>query len=146
MEDGHIPTKMLATALVKVTEGYGTVQLCRALLDVGSTAPFLSESCLHRLGLQRHHTDAEVVGISSASVGRAKGVVALKITSNISCQSYTLNVLVLPKITSFLPAETCSKAKWPHLNGLELADPDFNKPGSIDLLLGSDIFWNLLQD
>jgi hypothetical protein len=146
MEEGYIPTTMLATALVKVTDGYGTVQLCRALLDGGSTATFLSESCLHRLGLQRQHTNAEVVGISSASVGRAKGVVALKITSNISSQSYKLNALVLPKITSFLPAETCNKANWPHLNGLELADPDFNKPGSIDLLLGSDIFWNLLQD
>jgi hypothetical protein len=146
MEDGHIPTTMLATALVKVTDGYGTTQLCRALLDGGSTATFLSESCLQRLGLQRQHTDAEVVGISSASVGRAKGVVALKITSNVSCESYSLNALVLPRITSFLPAESCDKSNWPHLNGLVLADPDFNKPGSIDLLLGSDVFWNLLQD
>ena len=30
--------------------------------------------------------------------------------------------------------------KWKHLQGLELADPDFGTPGAIDLLLGTEIF------
>jgi hypothetical protein len=29
---------------------------------------------------------------------------------------------------------------WNHLNGLQLADPDFGCPGSIDVLLGVDVF------
>ena len=29
---------------------------------------------------------------------------------------------------------------WKHLNGLQLADPDFGKPGRIDLVLGADVF------
>ena len=30
--------------------------------------------------------------------------------------------------------------KWKHLEGIPLADPDFSRPGRIDILLGIDIF------
>jgi hypothetical protein len=29
---------------------------------------------------------------------------------------------------------------WKHLEGLSLADPEYNKPGKIDILLGVEIF------
>ena len=34
---------------------------------------------------------------------------------------------------------------WPHLNGFKLADPDFGEPGKMDLLLGIDIFSEVLR-
>jgi hypothetical protein len=30
--------------------------------------------------------------------------------------------------------------------GSNFDDPELKKPGSIDMLMGSDLFWNLLQD
>ena len=36
------------------------------------------------------------------------------------------------------------KSEWSHLKGLQLADPDFGRPGPIDLLLGMDVFVDIL--
>ena len=52
-----------------------------------------------------------------------------------------LEALVLPKITSDVPSYNVAfDSKWKNLADLELADPDFETPGSIDILLGADIF------
>jgi hypothetical protein len=56
-----------------------------------------------------------------------------------------VRALILPRITSHLPSEECNPSQWPHLQGIELADPRFSKPAPIDMLLGSDIFWDILQ-
>ena len=35
---------------------------------------------------------------------------------------------------------------WPHLEGLQLADPKFFLPGSVDLILGADVYGSLLEN
>ena len=52
-----------------------------------------------------------------------------------------VEAVVLPKITTELPVHHIPlDHRWKHLEGLRLADPEFNIPGSIDLLLGADLF------
>lgn len=34
---------------------------------------------------------------------------------------------------------------WPHLHGLQLADPDFLTPSPIDLILGADSYGLFIQ-
>ena len=34
--------------------------------------------------------------------------------------------------------------KWKHLDGLQLADPEFGTTGNVDLLLGADIFSHVM--
>ena len=52
-----------------------------------------------------------------------------------------VEALVLPKITSVLPSHPIPYSrKWKHLTNISLADPDFGTPGSVDLLLGADVF------
>ena len=56
-------------------------------------------------------------------------------------KQFDVEAIVLSNITSNIPSEPVSlKPEWNRLMGLSLADPDFGKPGRIDLLLGSDIF------
>ena len=51
-----------------------------------------------------------------------------------------VEALILSKITSTLPLHPVSlDTKWKHLDGLELADPEFGTPGNVDLLLGADV-------
>ena len=38
-----------------------------------------------------------------------------------------------------------SISQWKHLQGLELADPDFGIPGRVDVLLGSDYYGEILK-
>ena len=52
-----------------------------------------------------------------------------------------MEALVLPKITSVLPSHPIPfSRKWKHLMNISLADPDFDTPGNVYLLLGADIF------
>ena len=53
-----------------------------------------------------------------------------------------MTAIVLPKVTCDLPPSTVpfNHHHWKHLSGLKLADPDFWKPGRINLLLRVDVF------
>ena len=52
-----------------------------------------------------------------------------------------VEAVVLPKITTEFPVLPMSADKdWKHLKGLLLANPDYGTPGYIDMLLGVDIF------
>ena len=47
----------------------------------------------------------------------------------------------MPRVTSDLPLQYVpADQKWSHLSGIQLSDPDFGKPGRIDLLLGVEVF------
>jgi hypothetical protein len=49
-------------------------------------------------------------------------------------------------VTGNLPSFSCDPSGWPHLKDLELADPLYFKPAAVDILLGSDVFWELIVD
>ena len=59
---------------------------------------------------------------------------------------YSVNAFVVPQITGNQPACTILPAQsWRHLEGLTLADPDYDKPGKIDVLLGVGIFVEVIR-
>ncbi|XP_025830886.1 uncharacterized protein LOC112904620 [Agrilus planipennis] len=53
-----------------------------------------------------------------------------------------LSCLILPKITGNLPSLPLDQALFP--SELPLADPSFGETGPIDMLIGAEIFWELL--
>lgn len=53
---------------------------------------------------------------------------------------FTLDILILNRITGSLPSNRIQVESWPHLEGLSLADPQYNEPLPIDLLIGADVF------
>ena len=56
-------------------------------------------------------------------------------------RGFPVQAIVLHKVTSDLSSSpTPFNDKWKHLQGLELADPDFRTPEAIDLLLVTEIF------
>ena len=70
------------------------------------------------------------------------GTVQCGIT-HVGQQGKVLNIqaLVLPRITLDLPSHPVPfNNKWKHLLNLTLADLDLGTSGSVDLLLGADIF------
>jgi hypothetical protein len=147
IDDTAIKQSLLATALIRVKTGQGDELLCRALLDGGSTASFITSSCVQRLNLRKRSTTTEVVGLASASVGTAKGITTFVIKPHFQAsQSYCVNALIMPTVTGVLPSYACDPSVWNHLGGLKLADPEYFKPATVDILLGSDLFWSLLQD
>ena len=57
-----------------------------------------------------------------------------------------LSAVIVPKVMCDLPLHPIQgDIQWKHLNGLHLADPHFSRPGKIDLLLGIEIFTEVLR-
>ncbi len=49
-----------------------------------------------------------------------------------------ITAIVVPRVTRDLPVQLNSA--WNHLSGLYLSDPDFGRPGKIDIVLGVDVY------
>ena len=57
-----------------------------------------------------------------------------------------MNAVVVPRVTCDLPLQPIPfKTEWSHLTDLTLADPDFGRPGRIDILLGVDVFAEVVR-
>ncbi|XP_066585561.1 uncharacterized protein [Prorops nasuta] len=134
---------VLGTALVKIVDKNGNLRVCRALLDSGSQSNLITKKLCQQLGLVRQKRDIFIAGISLARSHVSESVTAT-IRSRVNAFSVKLPFLVMDQITEQLPS---SKAKL-HLleipQDLNLADPSFHVPGTIDLLLGAGIFYSLL--
>jgi len=50
----------------------------------------------------------------------------------------------MPTITGKLPHVKVNTHSWDIPERLKLADAGFNLPGTIDILIGSSIFWTLM--
>ncbi|XP_045776149.1 uncharacterized protein LOC123874713 [Maniola jurtina] len=140
---------LLATALVKVeSRTGGTEFVVRCLVDQGSMASLISESTVQALGLKKIPNKTYISGIGSRDKSLASmSMVEIKLKS-IHDPQYTLVVKahVLNKLTSFLPSRKANVQLWPELNRLKLADPKFDIPNKIDLLLGAEVYSQILID
>lgn len=145
--DGNLQTTvLLATALVTVQASDGTEHLARALLDTGSQASFISEPYAQLLKLKRNQASIRVNGLGSSEAGTSRGMVRLTIGSQYDPTMHLIiDALVLSRITAYLPNRDLNH-QFPHLDGLELADKEFYKPGKIDILLGADVYGHVLMD
>ena len=137
---------LLMTCQVLVETPQGTVK-ARALLDSASSASFVSERFAQSLGLQRFSQNAKIRGIANlTSSTQAYPVTKFEIRSSLSLgHKHKVTAVVVPRVTCDLPVRTIPFHKeWKHLKGLQLANPDFGKPGRIDILLGVEIFVNVV--
>jgi len=142
----EISSSLLATAVIRITGSRGE-QICRVLLDGGSSTSFITASCVQRLGLHVRPAETEITGLSASSVGSATGVCTFIMKPHFKSDStYQVDALIMKQITSQLPSQSFSASSFTHLHDLQLADPQFHTSSSIDILLGSDIFWTLLEN
>lgn len=136
---------MLATAVVFIKDFDGKHHECRALLDCGSTENFMCESLVQRLKLKRQQVYIPIGGINDTS-SCIKSSVNSGLSSLDKKFETLLNFLVIPKITGHLPYTNINIANWNMPQGIQLADPAFNKAQKVDLLLGAGIFLELLKN
>jgi len=69
---------------------------------------------------------------------------SLEIKSSFSNWETKIFCDVLPKIIGMIPGTFVSSSDWGIQEGLVLADENFNRPNSIDILLGADVFFEVL--
>ncbi|XP_055604343.1 uncharacterized protein LOC129752593 [Uranotaenia lowii] len=134
----------LATAIIWVTSASGERISARALLDSGSQASFVTTKLVEQLQPETHRIDIPLKGISGMSTKLRKAAF-VNIGSRHSNLQMTLECAILDKISDQLPHRQFDIDSWKLNTSIPLADEHFNKPASIDLLIGAGVFYQLLE-
>ncbi|XP_062713792.1 uncharacterized protein LOC134290632 [Aedes albopictus] len=137
-------TVVLSTAVIKVKDADNNDHFARALLDSGSQPSFISESLCQKLRLKRFKINSPVSGIGQSTVNVHFGV-TLSLASRFGDHHFTLDCLVLPKLTVSLPSHHINVSRWQIPRNLPMADPQFNISQKIDIIIGAELFFSLLE-
>ncbi|XP_035222190.1 uncharacterized protein LOC118195066 [Stegodyphus dumicola] len=142
---GEAKRVLLCTALIKVSDSNGKAIPCRALLDCGSEASFISEECVSKLKLGRFNKKIEVSCLGSFNTVTS-GEVELIFTPHFESNSkFRTYAFVIPRITSDVPNVSLPSKIANHFDDLVLADPKFYERKPIDILLGVNVFFTMLK-
>lgn len=134
---------LLSTALIKVFGKNNKQYVARALLDSGSTNCLMSEAFYDKLRLPFNNINNSILGINNATSQINKSC-RLRIKS--LDEHYTTNVhcFILPSITNLTPCKQVDLSMINIPSEVCLADPHFDTPAAIDILIGADVFWDIL--
>ncbi|UYV79842.1 hypothetical protein LAZ67_18000896, partial [Cordylochernes scorpioides] len=143
--DGSIQI-LLSTAIIHIQDVNGEDQIFRALLDNGSQRSLITEKCAAKLGIPIRRKRIAVGGLGDQVVESSLGEVLIRFSFHFDHQSFETTALVLTKLTNNIPSFTVKKINYSHMKGLILADPSYFKSREIDVILGSDIVFNLIQE
>ncbi|XP_075990172.1 uncharacterized protein LOC142985815 [Anticarsia gemmatalis] len=135
---------MLSTVQLKVRAVNGEYTTLRCLLDQGSQLNLITESAVQRLGLPRRNLNSTVSGIGSSAT-QSNGTVELHCESRFGDYQFTTQALVMPKLLNNLPNYSFEKQDWPHIQNINLADPQYNLSRSIDILLDAGVYADIIM-
>ncbi|XP_046596916.1 uncharacterized protein LOC124294661 [Neodiprion lecontei] len=114
------PVLLATVQLIASNPETGERIIARALLDQGSESSFVTESLAQQLRLRRHQATIPIIGVGAHQSAVTRGIATLQLKSrahtSFSCQT-----------------------------GLNLANPSFAHPSQIDVILGADIYSNIIS-
>lgn len=140
-------TVLLATAQILVVGPNNDIVKARALIDQGSEVSLISEHLVQLLHLPRSHSSISLIGIGGKKANATKGSTQFTIRSHFNTNAEVcVSAHILSKLTSLLPSVNIQKQSWPHLKGLILADSNFSNPGPIDIILGADVYSQIIEE
>lgn len=137
---------ILGTAMVNLIH-LGEVFSVRALIDPGSEATFISENLQARLKLPCGKISARVSGLNDAVAGKISKMCDLVLGSRLD-SSIKINVsaFVMKKLTGSIPSRTielnCADINFEW----QLADRNFHKSGEVDILIGADVYPQIIRE
>jgi hypothetical protein len=128
---------------VYVRNKCGQLVKCRALLDSASQGHFATERLVQQLNLRKFKAQIPAQGINEVKK-TIHCAASLEIKSRFSNWKTKIDCAILPKITGMIPATYIDSSDWGIPEELTLADENFNRPNSINILLGADVFFEVL--
>ncbi|UYV84416.1 hypothetical protein LAZ67_X002056 [Cordylochernes scorpioides] len=139
--DSHV---LLATARIKIKNGLGKLCTCRALLDSGSQVTMITKGCCERLGLVQRKSDRMIIGVGNTPVQHSSSTVSVTFCPLNNSEEFSVEAVVTGVLTSEIPNFRLKDPNWPTLKNLKLADPEFYIQAPIDMILGADIYTELM--
>jgi len=135
---------LLSTAVVKIQNVSGQWCFARLLLDSASEVHLISKKLASRLNLKNTVNPTTIQGLSN-SITNTQCSVSVKIQSRISNCNYKMQCLVVEQITVPLPHQYVNTEQLIVPSNYKLADPKFNVPGEVDILLGAQLFFEIMR-
>ena len=136
---------LLPTAEIYVFDKQGNKHIARALLDSASQSNFITQRLVDKLGLETEDINMTVTGINQGMLSLKHKTKLIFESKHIDYTSY-LSCVILDKITQDLPHLSFMKDVIPIPDYIQLADDRFNEPREVDLLLGAEVFWDLILE
>ncbi|XP_043505744.1 uncharacterized protein LOC122526416 [Polistes fuscatus] len=134
---------LLLTAKVKLLDANGKPITVRALLDSGSQVNIITRNLAQRLRLQSKEFRAPIAGIGQMTTQPLHQIeVVLK--SNYNNYRRKIDCVILNSITKKLPAVSMDGNKLAIPGNIRLADPAFYESANIDVLLGIEVYLEIL--
>ena len=118
--------------------------VCKALLDSGAQLSFISLSLIKKLNIPTEKVDITVTGIGTTVSDK-------KTNLEISSYSENFKTKLCCHVLNSLPVDIPPTHKLQNkdfnekIKSLELADPKFDEGGSIEIIIGTRLFWSCLQ-
>lgn len=138
---------LLATAWVTIISPSGRSVTVRALLDQGSEVTFVAENIAQTLHLKRIKMPVSVSAVGGLHAGVCNHAVKFSIASRKNGdRSLDATAYILKKLTSYAPKHLVTLASYSHLHGLPFADPDPTNAAPINLILGADLYNDIILE
>ncbi|XP_058449054.1 uncharacterized protein LOC131429015 [Malaya genurostris] len=145
--DHPISTQVfLATAIVKVFGPKGNSFLARVLLDSASQPNLMTERFRQLLNARKTPDSTEIAGIGGEIAAVATCSTVATIASRFNNFRVPLEFIVMEKVTNDLPAWTVDSSDWSIPENIRLADPSFATKGPIDIVIGAQIFFEIIRN
>ncbi|XP_050532284.1 uncharacterized protein LOC126900516 [Daktulosphaira vitifoliae] len=107
----------------------------------------MTEHCVNLLMLKKCPSSVKITTFANQTSATVRGKSNVTLVPRDSqSPSLCIEALIVAHITGTTPQTSLIHGNWPHLKNLSLADPLYNVPGSIDLLLGADILPEIFLD
>lgn len=128
--------QLIMSAVVNIQNKQGQLIPARAILDTCSTAHFITENFARNLGLPLQPCSIRIGAINSITT-TSKHAIELNLFSNQGCFAKTLTFLTVPVIADYVPDKWFPQNSLNIPENMKLADPQFNVPRPVDLLVGA---------
>ncbi|XP_033228860.1 uncharacterized protein LOC117180470 [Belonocnema kinseyi] len=125
----------------------GEIIQVKEFINLDSQTSFISESLVQQLHLSRQSSSLRLKGIAAVKADRTRGLVSVKLTPYLESSSeYIISAHILQKLTSEFSAFDIRNVNWPHLEGVRLADPNFQETSHGDVIIGADYYGQILEE
>lgn len=139
-------TVLIATVILQLRDQQGNFHRVRGFIDPGSMCSLITESCVQRLKLKKQVSSVSISGVGGDNPHFPKSYITSivkpvdKKEPQILLQAY-----VMKRITNSLPLKNISENIYHQFSTLNLADKDFHVSRPIDILLGADIYNDIME-
>lgn len=144
-----IPLALLPTARVHIRHPRAERNVfisMRALCDPGSQVNLIREKFVKLLSLQKMRTNIRIRGVSMDSGAECRSYVQVIVSSHFGNEpELSDKFLVVKEISNYSPSSEWPASLLAQANSLQLADPFFDKPGEMDILIGAGFWAKVVQ-